>query len=158
MSVYVHRGSPSSSNVFNRAVQKGLMQPISETSSPDKVLFIYFEQVNKLAPKQQAVFQNRSSKKSRQSDFRDCGFTVVLLSAVSVFQGALSDFQPPQHSTNTHVFKEIISAKDIRIKGIFQTFFFQVSLNSKNVTNLQKNLRSVGHEFSLLCFVWSPTQ
>lgn len=51
MSVYVHRGSRSSSNVFNRAVQKGLMQPISETSSPDKVLFIYFEQVNKLAPK-----------------------------------------------------------------------------------------------------------
>lgn len=154
MSVYVHRGSPSSSNVFNRAVQKGLMQPISETSSPDKVLFIYFEQVNKLAPKQQAV----QARKADKSDFRDCGFTVVLLSAVSVFQGALSDFQPPQHSTNTHVFKEIISAKDIRIKGIFQTFFVQVSLDSKKVTNLQKNVRSVGHEFSLLCFVWSPTQ
>lgn len=46
-------------------VQKGLIQPISETNSPDTVLFTYFEQVDKLAPKQQAVFQNHSSKKSR---------------------------------------------------------------------------------------------
>lgn len=74
-------------------VQNQLIQPISETNSPDKVLFTYFEQVDKLAPKQKAVFQNHSSKKSRYSDFRDCGLTVVLLPAVSVFQGALSGFQ-----------------------------------------------------------------
>lgn len=66
VSVCVHRQiSPSSSNLFNRAVQKVLVQPISETSSPDKLLFVYSERVNKLAPKQKAVFQNHSRKKSR---------------------------------------------------------------------------------------------
>lgn len=65
-SVCMQRGSPSSITYhLTDMVQKGLIQSISETNSPDKVLFTYFEQLGKLAPKQKAVFQNRSSKKSR---------------------------------------------------------------------------------------------
>lgn len=41
------------------------MQHIAETNSLDKVLFTYCEQVDKLAPKQKAVFQNHSGKKNR---------------------------------------------------------------------------------------------
>lgn len=41
------------------------------------------------------------------------------------------------------------------MNGIFQTFFVQVSLNSKKVTKLQKNVRSVGREFfpAVFCVV-----
>lgn len=66
MSVCVHREAALPPVTYlTDMYKKELMQPISDTSSPDKVLFIYFEQVNKLAPKQKAVFQNHSSQKSR---------------------------------------------------------------------------------------------
>lgn len=88
------RGSPFLQSLIEQSCTERVNAPISDTSSPDKGLFIYLEQVNKLAPKQKAVFQNHASRKSRWSDFRDCGCAVVLFSAVSVFQGALSGFQP----------------------------------------------------------------
>lgn len=55
------------------------------------MLFAYFGEVDKLAAKQSAAFQNHS--RTTDSDFTDRGFTGVLLPPVPVFQGTLSGLQ-----------------------------------------------------------------
>lgn len=152
------QSSPSSNNwSFNRHVQKGLIQSISETNSPDKVLLTYFAQVDKLAPKQKAVFPKAARK---AESFQGLWFHwCFLLPAMSIFQGALSGFQLCNNVQPTSVSsKKLFQPKTSGLRQYFKHSLLKYHSSLKKLQTFQKNVRSVGHEFFLVCFVAYPTQ